>query len=415
GLWRRTFHRKQTQATKDQMKTRMKPPLQALHGASRAFVLFLIAGAAVAVGQTTTTTTTTTTDEKTQDKKTLSTDEGVITLSPFEVRDSKDYGWRKTSTVTTSRVAIPIIKNPQAIEILPGELLQDMSVALPKQVFRYSSDILVGESEIGQAGLYTMRSFQLPIFYNGLTLASSFSLTPIIPVDNLDRVEIAKGPVALYFTNSTPNGVVNFVTKKPEFINASSYKFTMGSYNFYKGLIDTQYVINQDKGLAMRVIGSYQDWNGRVDQQHAALTFMDPSFTWRPNDKIDFTIEYNDTIQKSPYATFLWGLAQNPQYRKDVTAPSPALISYMQTAYNLPDAASALAMINTRWGYPVNGTIVNSPPNPGTTQGSIAGTFMANWSNDIMGMTGTAPALYNGSTIDWWRYSPRGDKMAAAG
>ena len=150
----------------------------------------------------------------------------------------------------------------------------------------------------------------------------------------------------------------------------------------------------------------------RID---ASLTFIDPSFAWRPNSKIDFTIEYNDTIQKSPYATFLWGLTQNPQYRADVTNPSAALLTYIQTAYNLADTAAARAKINERWGYPANGTIVNSPPNPGTTQGSIAGTFMANWSNDILGMTGTAPALYTGSTIDWWRYSPRGDRMAAAG
>ncbi len=396
------------------MKTRMKTPLHMIHGFGRV-LMFLGASAAVAFGQTTTTTTTTTTDAKAKDKDNLATDSGIVTLSPFTVQDSKDYGWRKTTTTTTSRVAIPVIKNPQAIEILSGELLSDMNIALPKQVFRYSSDILVGETEIGQAGLYTMRSFQLPIFYNGLTLASSFSLTPIIPVDNLDRVEIAKGPVALYYTNSTPNGVANFVTKKPEFINSSSYKFTVGSYNFYKGLIDTQYVISKEKGMAMRLISSYQDWNGRVDYQHASLLFIDPSFAWRPNDKIDFTIEYNDTIQKSPYATFYWGLAQNPQYRTDVTNPSAALLTYMQNAYGLADATAARAKIQERWGYPANGTIVNSPPNPGTTQGSIAGTFMANWSNDIMGMTGTAPALYTGSTIDWWRYSPRGDRVAQAG
>lgn len=340
----------------------IKTILPSIPGIGRAY-LFAVIGAVFAFGQTpppekqipveTTTTTTTTT------KAASTGDEGVTVMSPFEVKADKDYGWRKTTTTTTSRVAIPVIKNPQAIEILSGELLQDMSVALPKQVFRYSSDILVGETEIGQAGLYTMRSFQLPIFYNGLTLASSFSLTPIIPVDNLDRVEIAKGPVALYFTNSTPNGVVNFVTKKPEFINASSYKFTVGSYNFYKGLIDTQYVISKEKGLAMRLIGSYQDWNGRVDLQHASLTFIDPSFTWRPNDKIDFTIEYNDTIQKSPYATFFWGGAQNPQYRTDVTNPSAALLAYIQSAYNLPDTAAARAKINERWGYPT--TIVNSP------------------------------------------------------
>jgi outer membrane receptor protein involved in Fe transport len=386
----------------------MKYTLQGIRGVSRVF-MFLIAGAAVAFGQASDKSIPV---EKTKD--TAAKDDSIVTLSPFTVQADKDYGYRKTSTVTTSRVAMQVVDNPQSVEILSGELLRDMDVKLPKEVFRYTSSVLVGESEIGQAGLYTMRSFQLPIFYNGLALASSFSLTPIIPVDNLDRVEIAKGPVALYFTNSTPNGVVNFVTKKPEFINSSSYKFTAGSFNFYKALVDTQYVISKEKGLAMRVIASYQDWNGRVDYQHSSLMFIDPSFTWRPNDKFEFTVEYNQTGQKSPYATFFWGGAINPQYWKDVMTPSAQIVAYMKSAYSLADDAAALAKINSRWGYPAPASKAIGPATS-DNQGAVEGTYMLNWSNDILGMTGRAPYMYTGSTIDWWRFSPRGDKMAQAG
>ena len=147
-LRRHPFSVSEPRATKANMKTRMKTPLHMIHGFGRV-LMFLGASAAVAFGQTTTTTTTTTTDAKAKDKDNLATDSGIVTLSPFTVQDSKDYGWRKTTTTTTSRVAIPVIKNPQAIEILSGELLSDMNIALPKQVFRYSSDILVGETEIG--------------------------------------------------------------------------------------------------------------------------------------------------------------------------------------------------------------------------------------------------------------------------
>ncbi len=382
------------------MKTSMISPQQATRGFGRTLLL-LIAGATLVVGQTA---------EKpvpTEPVNGTPESEELVKLSPFEVAVDKDSGYRKSSTVTTSRVALEVVKNPQSVEILSGELLKDMSVALPSQVFRYTSTILVGEAEVGQANLYNMRSFQLPIFYNGLALASSYSLTPTIPVDNLDRVEIAKGPVALYYTNSTPNGVANFVTKKPQFINSTEFRMTVGSYNFYKALLDTQYVISKEKGLAMRVISSYQDWNGRVDQQHQDLVFIDPSVTWRPNDKLEFTAEYATTKQHIPYASFFWQGAMNPQYWRDVMTPSAQLVTYMKTAYNLADDAAALAKINERWGYPAN-------PN-GSTQGTVFNTFMTNWSNDIYGMTGTAPAYQTGSSIDWWRFSPQGDKFTWAG
>ena len=330
-------------------------------------------------------------------------------LSPFEVKAERDYGYRKTSSVTTSRIALKVVENPQTVEIISGELLRDMQVALPKEVFRYTSTVMVGEAEIGQAGLYTLRSFQLPIFYNGVALASSFSLTPTIPVDNIERVEVAKGPVALYYTNSTPNGVANYVTKKPQFINATEFRFTVGSFEFYKALIDTQYVISKKHGLALRLIGSNQISNGRVDgQQHSTLTFVDPSITWRPNDKFSVTAEFAATKQNIPYATFEWNLAMNPQYWQDVTSPSPQLVTYMRNAYRLTDDAAARAKINERWGY------TTGNPN-GSTQGIVQNSYMTNWSNDIMGMTGTAPYYFTGSTIDWWRFSTRGDKFQSKG
>jgi outer membrane receptor protein involved in Fe transport len=370
-----------------------------MHGTGRVYLL-VIAGASLAVGQAVKETIPVETDKETAE---------VVKLSPFEVQAEKDYGYRKSSTVTTSRIAIPVVENPQSVEIISGELLRDMSVSLPSQVFRYSSTVMVGESEVGQAGIYTLRSFQLPIFYNGLGLASSFSLTPTLPVDNLDRVEIAKGPVALYFTNSTPNGVANYVTKKPQFINATEFKLTAGSYDFYKAMLDTQHVISKEHGIAMRLISSYQNWNGRVDgQEHAQLVFVDPSVTWRPNDKFQMTAEFSSTKQNLPYATFEWNYAMNPQYWQNVMSPNAQIISYMKTAYNLADDAAALAKINERWGYPTGN------PN-GSLQGTVQNTYMTNWSNDIYGMTGLAPRYFTTNTIDWWRFSNRGDKFFSKG
>jgi len=378
-------------------------PIQsAMHGAGRVYLLAIL-GASLAFGQAARETMIPVETAKDD------ADGGVVKLSPFEVQAEKDYGYRKSSTVTTSRTAIPIVENPQAVEILSGELLRDMAVALPSQVFRYTSTVMVGESEVGQAGLYTLRSFQLPIFYNGVALASSFSLTPTVPVDNLDRVEIAKGPVALYYTNSTPNGVANYVTKKPQFINATEFRFTAGSYDYYKALMDTQYVISKEHGLAMRLISSYQTMNGRVDgQKNNTLIFIDPSFTWRPNDKFSMTAEYAVSKQNLPYATFEWNYAMNPQYWQNVMNPTPQIIAYMKTAYNLADDAAARAKINERWGY------VQGNPN-GSTQGIAQGTYLTNWSNDMLRMTGTATHWFTGSTIDWWRFSDRGDKFFSKG
>ncbi len=98
----------------------------------------------------------------------------------------------------------------------------------------------------------------------------------------------------------------------------------------------------------------------------------------------------------------------NPQYWQDVANPSQQLVNYMRNTYGLADDAAARARINERWGY------TTGNPN-GSTQGIVQNAYMTNWSNDILGMTGTAPYYFTGSTIDWWRFSPRGDKFQSKG
>src|SRR5205085_2433468 len=121
---------------------------------------------------------------------------------------------------------IPILNQPLAIEVISGELLKDFSVADDLAVFRYSSSATVMEADIGQANTVTMRGFNMPRYFNGLQYASAGGLTSYLIMDNIDRVEIAKGAQGLFYGNSTPNGVANYITKKPQFTNATSLSLT---------------------------------------------------------------------------------------------------------------------------------------------------------------------------------------------
>ncbi|MBE7540376.1 MAG: TonB-dependent receptor plug domain-containing protein [Opitutaceae bacterium] len=326
--------------------------------------------------------------------------ENTVELSVFRVSGERDYGYRKQSTVTTSRVALKVVENPQAVEIISGELLQDLALTIPSQAFRYTSSVIVGENESMQAGIYTMRGFQLPMFYNGLAIASVGGVTPTMPLDNIDRIELAKGPVALFYGNTPSNGVANFVTKKPQFRTATDVQLSAGTYDFTKALLDTQGIISKEHGIAYRFISSYQNSAGRVDGQETSLVFADPSFTFRPNDRFEITAELAYTKQQIPLPADVRALLVNPQFWKDLETPSPALLQFMGNRYGMSGAQA----INQRWGMAAGN------PN-GTTQGTNMGAYLNNWSTDIYAMTGYQPYLYTGDHIDWWRYSNRGDKF----
>jgi len=51
----------------------------------------------------------------------------TVTLSAFEVRSEKDYGYLSTNSVTATRASRPIFETPLAISILNEDFLNDIA------------------------------------------------------------------------------------------------------------------------------------------------------------------------------------------------------------------------------------------------------------------------------------------------
>lgn len=326
-----------------------------------------------------------------------SSNESVVKMNPFAVSTNKDYGYRKMSSVTSSKSGELISQMPQAIEVISSELLSDFVANQGNAAFRYSSSVTVSENEVGQADVFNLRGFALPRYYNGVALANALSLVPVNIWDNIDRIEVVKGPVGLYYANSTPNGVANYITKKPQFINATTVDLTYGSYAFQKVLIDDQKVVN--KYIAMRVIASGAQKNsGYHAGSPTRYTFISPSVTIRPFKSLEISAELDYLNEHNGYqgGANAWAYSFNPQWQQDLKNPSSQVLQYFQNTFNLATPAAAQAFIQTRW----------SPPN------SAAGVALAAWSADILKITGKAPFLYTTQQVDWSKYSPLGNRLA---
>jgi outer membrane receptor protein involved in Fe transport len=334
---------------------------------------------------------------KTADSSADANADSAVKMNAFRVSTDKDYGYRKMSSVTSSRSGEQISKMPQAIEVVSGELLQDFLANNGNNAFRYSSSVSAKENVVGQADMFNLRGFALPRYYNGVALANALSLVPINIWDNIDRIEVVKGPVGLYYANTTPNGVANYITKKPQFITATSLDLTYGSYDFKKAVLDYQHVLG--KYAAIRFIASGGErGSGYHDGSPSRYTFISPSIIVRPFKGLEITAELDYLSEHNGYqgGANAWNFSFNPQWQQDLRNPSAQILQYFQSRFNLPTAAAAQAFIQTRW----------SPPN------APAGPSLATWSSDILAITGTAPFLYTTQNIDWSIYSPRGDKFA---
>ncbi len=321
----------------------------------------------------------------------------TVVLDPFQVSGERDYGYRKLTSITTSRVGVSITEAPQAIEIISGEMLHDLDIGSIRDAFNYSASITKNSQEVLQSGSFKLRGFQLPTFINGLAQPPGPSNPGYLSNDNVERIEVAKGPVGLFYGNSAPNGVANIITKRPEFLNKTTVDISGGSLGYEKAVIDTQSVVSAQHGIAYRLIASADKSHTRLDQD-TSYNMVAGSVTVRPNDKFRMEVEFDATnFQQSYAANNAWNFAVNPLYYQNVNSPDQTMLNYIKTKYGAATDAAALAVISSRWGA------------TGPTS------FRTNWAADYFGAYGKIVYPNTGTTMPWSAISPQGDRFTGAG
>ncbi len=193
----------------------------------------------------------------------LGTDEGVQVLTPFEVKTDKDYGYLKINSATATRIGTEIQRVPLNISVLSEDFIRDTNMKDIQDVLRYQSSS-AGDGRMGllqpatgftPAGNMSLRGFPINSrLRNGLLRYNAYNL------DNIERVEVIKGPAAVFFGNAFPGGVINYVTKQPTFNKtptalAYSYSANDNRLGGERVTLDQNTVLS-DKA-ALRVVGAW--------------------------------------------------------------------------------------------------------------------------------------------------------------
>ena len=227
------------------------------------------------------------------DDAALATDEDVETLGVFEVSTDKDYGYLKTNSATATRIGMEIQKVPMNVSVLSREFLDDTNAQSITDIFRYSA-AASGDSrfawrrpanEATPQGVFTMRGFAVnTLMRNGVFRYISYNL------DNVERVEIVKGPAAVFFGQGYPGGVINYITKRPSFTKIpTTFRFTKDDNNGSKLVIDHNAVLS--KNAAFRVVGAWEDTYGDRKWEFKKNINITPSLTLKPYKNVQVVLE----------------------------------------------------------------------------------------------------------------------------
>jgi outer membrane receptor protein involved in Fe transport len=208
----------------------------------------------------------------------------TVRLSPFEVRSPQDHGYRVGAAVTGTGTAGLIKDTPLNISIVSQELIQDQAGNQLVDVLRSASAVSLHVKDETQI---LIRGYTGPQFVNGLPAGNGLTLYDV------DRIEVVKGPNAVFAGISNPGGTVNLIKSKPSFTPRHSFDLSFGSFDHRRAVLRSSAPLVQDR-LAYSLVLGGTDEGSNIDYMFTRESFYSGGLTWRPVRQLTFTARYSD-------------------------------------------------------------------------------------------------------------------------
>ncbi|MGV7032069.1 TonB-dependent siderophore receptor [Methylobacterium symbioticum] len=216
------------------------------------------------------------------------------------------------STVAT-KTDTPIIETAQSISVVGRKQIEDQNALTINQALRYTPSVTTEQR--GGAGStrleqFYIRGFQAPIFLDGMVLPGSRDAFPTVDPYRVERVDIIKGPTSVLYGQAGAGGIVNLVSKVPQFVRHGEIFVQGGDFNTVRGGVDVGGPIPAEAGpladqFAYRLIASGWNADGPAVTTRVERAFINPSLTWRPSADTQLTVIGN--YQRDPFSGFYGG------------------------------------------------------------------------------------------------------------
>lgn len=215
-----------------------------------------------------------------------------VKISPFDLSTVKDRGYQAFSSVTASRLDMPIKDTPFAIQAFTQPFIEDQKPVTVYDVARYSPSVTYRSNDFneGNANL-AIRGFAVSSSQSGVQiLRDGFHGPSIFDMSNVARLEIVKGPASFLYGQVAPGGIVNIITKTPQPNLAATARLRYGAYGAYRFEGDVTGPLR--KTLFFRAVSSYDQDIHYWDPYDGHSFNVAPALLWRPSDWMTLSVKH---------------------------------------------------------------------------------------------------------------------------
>ncbi|MCC5603297.1 TonB-dependent siderophore receptor [Nostoc favosum] len=234
-------------------------------------------------------------EQPTQEKPVTETPEETPTAQqddPIElVVTGEQDNYRVPNASTATRTDTPLRDIPRSIQVIPQQVIRDQNANRLQEILENAPGVTGSfRSPRSVSNFFNSRGFELEILRNGApdTLGADYSYTV---TDNIERVEVLKGPASVLFGLGAPGGVANVITKKPLREPFYEIRATAGNFDTYRGAIDLSGPLNDSKTVLYRLNASANTVGSFIDFFKRDTYLVAPSLTWQIGERTTLTFD----------------------------------------------------------------------------------------------------------------------------
>lgn len=206
-------------------------------------------------------------------------------------------GYSADTASTGSKTATPLSDVPQSVSVVTPEIINDFQVKSVNDAMKFVSGVTQGNTLGGTEDGFVKRGFGVnsdgSVFVDGVRSNQGLSMDA-----TTDRVEVLKGSASLLYGILNPGGIINLISKKPQYDWNTRISGATSSFGGGSGTLDVTGPLGN--GFAFRFIAErqHQDyWRNFGTNEH---TLLAPSLSWY-GDKASFNIAYSEYKYDIPY------------------------------------------------------------------------------------------------------------------
>ena len=198
---------------------------------------------------------------------------------------------------------VPIEELPQAVQVISGELLQEVGAVRLNDALDLAAGVARQNTFGGAWDSFAIRGFagdtNVPSGYlvNGFNGGRGFG--GIRDTSSVERIEVMKGPGSALFGRGEPGGTVAIITKKPQFETQGSVAVAAGSDSFQRA--EGDFTTPLGDTVAIRINGAIEDADSFRDTVRTKRYFASPSILARFSDNTSISYELEWSDQEIPF------------------------------------------------------------------------------------------------------------------